>query len=183
MDVFAVMCCACCLQRWVPSPVLNVSPSTSSRTILSASSTPAHSILLVLVVQLGLQTAINAAGTWMVPVKHHRCPFNIWCPLIFPPSVITSTDECRHFKELTKTSTRLEENMFHMEDGAPGPRLYLRPKESVLIPLKYQSFLCDHALALQVLQLFDNQTFLSKSYKMYMYLTFHESASAVRHNY
>ncbi|XP_056895840.1 nephrocystin-4 isoform X2 [Takifugu flavidus] len=64
-------------------------------------------------------------------------------------SVITSTDEWRYFKELTKTSTRLEENMFHTEDGAPGPRIYLRPKESVLIPLKYQSFLCDHALALQ----------------------------------
>lgn len=70
-------------------------------------------------------------------------------------SVITSTDECRHFKELSKTSTRLEENMFHIEDGAPGPKVYLRPKESVLIPLKYQSFLCDHTLALQVLQLLD----------------------------
>lgn len=55
--------------------------------------------------------------------------------------------------------------MFHMEDGAPGPKIYLRPKESVLIPLKYQSFLCDHTLALQVLQLFHNQTLLSKSYK------------------
>lgn len=61
--------------------------------------------------------------------------------------------------------------MFHMEDGAPGPKVYLRPKESVLIPLKYQSFLCDHTLALQVLRLFDNQTlFFSESYKMYMYL-------------
>uniref|UniRef100_H3C5T7 Nephrocystin 4 n=1 Tax=Tetraodon nigroviridis TaxID=99883 RepID=H3C5T7_TETNG len=30
-----------------------------------------------------------------------------------------------------------------------GPKVYLRPKESVLIPLKYQSFLCDHALAFQ----------------------------------
>lgn len=64
-------------------------------------------------------------------------------------TVITSTDECGHFKELTKTSTRLEENMFHMEDSAPGPKVYLRPKESILIPLKYQSFFCDHTLALQ----------------------------------
>ncbi|CAG01756.1 unnamed protein product, partial [Tetraodon nigroviridis] len=82
-------------------------------------------------------------------------------------SVITCTEECRHFKELTKTSTRLEENMFHVEDGAPGPKVYLRPKESVLIPLKYQSFLCDHALAFQVLPLFGNKTLLSTLYKMY----------------
>lgn len=173
MVEFAVMCCACCcLQRWVPYPLLNVSLSPSSRTILSASLRPAQSILPVLcfVVRLRLQTIFNAAGTWTVPIKHQRSPFNTRCPLIFPPSVITNTDECRHFKELTKTSTRLEENMFHMEDDAPGPKVYLRPKESVLIPLKYQSFLCDHTLALQVLQLFDNQTLLSKSYKTYMYL-------------
>lgn len=48
--------------------------------------------------------------------------------------------------------------MFHMEDGAAGPKVYLRPKESILIPLKYQSFFCDHTLALQVPQLVDNQT-------------------------
>ena len=40
--------------------------------------------------------------------------------------------------------------MFHLEEGAPGPRVYLRPKESLHIPLKYQSFICDHTMALQV---------------------------------
>lgn len=40
--------------------------------------------------------------------------------------------------------------MFHLEEGAPGPRVYLRPKESIHIPLKYQSFLCDHTMTLQV---------------------------------
>ncbi|XP_075882230.1 nephrocystin-4 [Nelusetta ayraudi] len=64
-------------------------------------------------------------------------------------SVITSTEEWAHFKVLTKTPTRLEENMFHLEEGCPGPRVYLRPKESVHIPLKYQSFRCDHSAALQ----------------------------------
>ncbi|XP_062419560.1 nephrocystin-4 isoform X3 [Pungitius pungitius] len=64
-------------------------------------------------------------------------------------SVITATEEWAYFKALTKTPTPLEENMFHLEEGAPGPRVYLRPKESVHIPLKYQSFLCDHAMALQ----------------------------------
>ncbi|XP_045912441.1 nephrocystin-4 isoform X1 [Micropterus dolomieu] len=62
-------------------------------------------------------------------------------------SVITNTDEWRYFKALTKTTTPLEENMFHLEEGAP--RVYLRPKESIHIPLKYQSFLCDYTMALQ----------------------------------
>uniref|UniRef100_A0A8C9X5S1 Nephrocystin 4 n=1 Tax=Sander lucioperca TaxID=283035 RepID=A0A8C9X5S1_SANLU len=65
-------------------------------------------------------------------------------------SVITNTEEWGYFKALTKTPTPLEENMFHLEEGAPGPRVYLRPKESIHIPLKYQSFLCDHTMALQV---------------------------------
>ncbi|XP_035511725.1 nephrocystin-4 [Morone saxatilis] len=64
-------------------------------------------------------------------------------------SVITNTEEWGYFKALTKTPTLLEENMFHLEEGAPGPRVYLRPKESIHIPLKYQSFLCDHTMALQ----------------------------------
>ncbi|XP_040922087.1 nephrocystin-4 [Toxotes jaculatrix] len=64
-------------------------------------------------------------------------------------SVITNTEEWFYFKALTKTPTPLEENMFHLEVGAPGPKVYLRPKESIHIPLKYQSFLCDHTMALQ----------------------------------
>ncbi|XP_008411314.1 nephrocystin-4 isoform X1 [Poecilia reticulata] len=64
-------------------------------------------------------------------------------------SVITDTEEWRYFKAITKTSTPLEENMFHVEEAAPGPRVYLRPKESVHIPLKYQSFLCNHTISVQ----------------------------------
>ncbi|XP_053281847.1 nephrocystin-4 [Pleuronectes platessa] len=64
-------------------------------------------------------------------------------------SVITNTDEWRYFKALTQTPTPLEENMFQWEQGAPGPRVYLRPKESIHIPLKYQCFLCDHTMAPQ----------------------------------
>ncbi|XP_061592666.1 nephrocystin-4 isoform X1 [Cololabis saira] len=64
-------------------------------------------------------------------------------------SVITTTEEWRYFKALTKTPTPLEENMFHVEEDAPGPRIYLRPKESIHIPLKYQSFLCDHTMTPQ----------------------------------
>nr|XP_040049231.1 LOW QUALITY PROTEIN: nephrocystin-4 [Gasterosteus aculeatus aculeatus] len=64
-------------------------------------------------------------------------------------SVITTTEEWAYFKALTETPTPLEENMFHLEEGAPGPKVYLRPRESIHIPLKYQSFLCDHTVALQ----------------------------------
>ncbi|XP_054904639.1 nephrocystin-4 isoform X2 [Poeciliopsis prolifica] len=64
-------------------------------------------------------------------------------------SVITDTEEWRYFKAITKTSTPVEENMFHVEEAAPGPRVYLRPKESVHIPLKYQSFLCNHTISVQ----------------------------------
>ncbi|KAK2851127.1 hypothetical protein Q5P01_007403 [Channa striata] len=64
-------------------------------------------------------------------------------------SVITNTEEWRYLKALTQTPTPLEENMFQLQEGAPGPRVYLRPKESVHIPLKYQSFLCDHTTSLQ----------------------------------
>ncbi|XP_054625915.1 nephrocystin-4-like isoform X3 [Dunckerocampus dactyliophorus] len=64
-------------------------------------------------------------------------------------SVITNTEEWQYFKQLTKTPTLLEKDMFHMEEGAPGPKVYLSPKESVHIPLKYQSFLCDHNMAPQ----------------------------------
>uniref|UniRef100_A0A672GQF1 Nephrocystin 4 n=1 Tax=Salarias fasciatus TaxID=181472 RepID=A0A672GQF1_SALFA len=65
-------------------------------------------------------------------------------------SVITTTEEWRYFKALAKTPTPLEENLFYSEDGAPGPKVYLRPNERVHIPLKYQSFVCDHAMSLQV---------------------------------
>ncbi|XP_077371018.1 nephrocystin-4 isoform X2 [Festucalex cinctus] len=64
-------------------------------------------------------------------------------------SVITKTKEWQYFKQLTKTPTSLRENMFHLEEGALGPKVHLRPKESVHIPLKYQSFLCDQNMTTQ----------------------------------
>uniref|UniRef100_A0A1A8R147 Nephronophthisis 4 n=1 Tax=Nothobranchius rachovii TaxID=451742 RepID=A0A1A8R147_9TELE len=64
-------------------------------------------------------------------------------------SVITDTEEWRYFKALTKTPTQLEENMFHEKEGAAGPAVYLRPKETIHIPLKYQSFTCSHTMATQ----------------------------------
>ncbi|XP_066493528.1 nephrocystin-4 [Tiliqua scincoides] len=52
-------------------------------------------------------------------------------------SVIVDAREWRHFKELTQTVTPVEEDMFHLQDSL-GPQIYLRPKETVHIPFKYQ---------------------------------------------
>ncbi|XP_048873237.1 nephrocystin-4 isoform X2 [Brienomyrus brachyistius] len=59
-------------------------------------------------------------------------------------SVITSSREWRHFKELTRSTTPLEEDMFHLKGGTRTPQVYLRPKETLHIPLKYQTFALDY---------------------------------------
>ncbi|XP_034151686.1 nephrocystin-4 isoform X2 [Esox lucius] len=64
-------------------------------------------------------------------------------------NVITDCDEWRHFRALTKTLTPLEEDMFHLREGTLTPQVYLRPKESVHIPFKYQTFVSDHSVAPQ----------------------------------
>ncbi|XP_062449132.1 nephrocystin-4 isoform X3 [Rhea pennata] len=63
-------------------------------------------------------------------------------------SVISDTREWRHFKELTKTVTPVEEDMFHLHDDL-RPQVYLRPKETVHIPFKYQTFSADPAVMMQ----------------------------------
>ncbi|GAB1289304.1 Nephrocystin-4 [Apodemus speciosus] len=47
--------------------------------------------------------------------------------------------EWRYFKEATGLHTPLEEDMFHLRGGL-APQLYLRPRETAHIPLKFQSF-------------------------------------------
>lgn len=65
-------------------------------------------------------------------------------------SVIVNAEEWRCFKDMTKTCTPLEVEMFHMKEDGSTPQVYLRPRESVHIPLKYQSFVSGHALLSQV---------------------------------
>ncbi|KAK3540323.1 hypothetical protein QTP70_029591 [Hemibagrus guttatus] len=64
-------------------------------------------------------------------------------------SVIVNAEEWRYFKDMTKTCTALEVEMFHMKEDSSTPQVYLRPRESVHIPLKYQSFVSGHALLSQ----------------------------------
>lgn len=61
-------------------------------------------------------------------------------------SVIVDPREWRHFKELTQTATPLEEDMFHLRDDL-RPQVYLRPKETVHIPFRYQTFSAEPAVA------------------------------------
>ncbi|XP_073459794.1 nephrocystin-4 [Aquarana catesbeiana] len=63
--------------------------------------------------------------------------------------VIVDTQEWRHFKQLTNTTTPIEENMFHIDQQSPSPQLYLRPKETVYVPFRYQTFSLDHTTMLQ----------------------------------
>uniref|UniRef100_W5LQ66 Nephrocystin 4 n=1 Tax=Astyanax mexicanus TaxID=7994 RepID=W5LQ66_ASTMX len=55
-------------------------------------------------------------------------------------SVVVKAEEWRYFKDLVKVCTPMEEEMFHLQEKSSAPQLYLRPKESVYIPLKYQTF-------------------------------------------
>ncbi|XP_033104596.1 nephrocystin-4-like isoform X2 [Anneissia japonica] len=64
-------------------------------------------------------------------------------------SVITEPREWRHFKQLFETFTPMEENMFNTQDkkgDVPGLQIFLRPKEKVNVPFKYQSFQADHSV-------------------------------------
>ncbi|KAM4652363.1 nephrocystin-4 [Discoglossus pictus] len=63
--------------------------------------------------------------------------------------VIVDTREWRHFKQLTNTLTPIEENMFHVQENVLTPQLYLRPKETVYVPFKYQTFSVDYMTILQ----------------------------------
>ncbi|XP_074704268.1 nephrocystin-4 isoform X2 [Strix aluco] len=60
-------------------------------------------------------------------------------------SVILDPREWRHFKELTRSVTPVEEEMFHLRDDLK-PQVYLRPNETVHIPFKYQTFSADPAV-------------------------------------
>ncbi|NXG46759.1 NPHP4 protein, partial [Psilopogon haemacephalus] len=61
-------------------------------------------------------------------------------------SVILDPREWRHFKELTKSATPVEEEMFHLRQDLK-PQVYLRPNETLCIPFKYQTFSADPAIA------------------------------------
>lgn len=54
--------------------------------------------------------------------------------------VITDAREWRYFKSLHNLHTPTEENMFSFDQVTSMPQVYLRPKETVYIPFRYQGF-------------------------------------------
>ncbi|XP_021099088.1 nephrocystin-4 isoform X5 [Heterocephalus glaber] len=54
-------------------------------------------------------------------------------------SLILDSREWRYFKDAAGLHTPLEEDVFHLR-GDLTPQLYLRPRETVHVPFKYQSF-------------------------------------------
>lgn len=68
-------------------------------------------------------------------------------------SVITNNKEVRYLKKLFKvTSTPVEEGMFNQgpNGNQSGAQIFLKPKETVFIPFKYQSFKTSHYVQPQV---------------------------------
>ncbi|KAJ7394786.1 Nephrocystin-4 [Desmophyllum pertusum] len=60
--------------------------------------------------------------------------------------VITDTREWRYFKRKTETRSALEENMFDTASTSPYPQVFLRPRETVHIPFKFQTFRADQSV-------------------------------------
>ncbi|NXA40267.1 NPHP4 protein, partial [Eudromia elegans] len=102
---------------------------TSSHTVRAAPGTAAF-------FEFALRNPYNVQHTVTVEIEHPEL------------SVIVDTREWRHFKELTKTATPVEENMFQLHHGH-GPQLYLRPRETVHVPFKYQTFSVEPVAAQQ----------------------------------
>lgn len=65
--------------------------------------------------------------------------------------VVTDSREWRHLKMLHQIYTAVEDNMFHREESTlisdtavvKYPQIFMRPKETINIPFKYQTFRAD----------------------------------------
>nr|XP_039250329.1 nephrocystin-4-like [Styela clava] len=54
--------------------------------------------------------------------------------------VVTDSREWRFFKSKCNLRTPVEENMFNFDQATSLPQIYLRPKETVYVPFRYQGF-------------------------------------------
>ncbi|XP_078617317.1 nephrocystin-4-like isoform X2 [Branchiostoma floridae x Branchiostoma japonicum] len=61
-------------------------------------------------------------------------------------SIITDVREWRQFKQAHDLNTPLEESMFGTTSTSGLPAIFLRPRESVYVPFKYQSLQADHTV-------------------------------------
>ncbi|XP_078696197.1 nephrocystin-4-like isoform X1 [Branchiostoma floridae x Branchiostoma belcheri] len=61
-------------------------------------------------------------------------------------SIVTDVREWRQFKQAHDLNTPLEESMFGTTSVSGLPAIFLRPRESVYVPFKYQSLQTDHTV-------------------------------------
>ncbi|XP_066838241.1 LOW QUALITY PROTEIN: nephrocystin-4 [Anser cygnoides] len=131
-----------CLQRLRDLQVINAyrerTKSESITQMLSQAITATHTVYAVLgtaeFFEFALKNPYSVQHTVTIEFDHPEL------------SVILDPREWRHFKELTKAATPLEEDMFHLRDDL-RPQVYLRPKETVHIPFRYQTFSAEPAVA------------------------------------
>ena len=70
---------------------------------------------------------------------------------MFVLSLITDAREWRHYKQLSRLTTPVEEAMFTSASSDKNkPQIFLRSKETVNIPLKFQTFKTDMSVQPQV---------------------------------
>ncbi len=66
--------------------------------------------------------------------------------------VVTDGREWRHLKLLHQIYSQVEDNMFHRQEidqakaNVKYPQIYLRPKETINIPFKFQTFKADNSV-------------------------------------
>ncbi|KAL2103180.1 hypothetical protein ACEWY4_000048 [Coilia grayii] len=98
-----------------------------------------------------LYTPLGTACPLLVPLKNpFNTPHTISIHSQDPElSVVVDLDEWRFLQQQMSSCAPLEEGMFRLDPETLLPQVYLRPKEAVHIPLKYQTFVPHHSLPAQ----------------------------------
>ncbi|KAI6655974.1 Nephrocystin-4 [Oopsacas minuta] len=55
-------------------------------------------------------------------------------------SLVSNSNELRYLKSIYNSLTPVENDLIHFSDQKNEPQIFLQPKESVIVPFKYQSF-------------------------------------------
>ncbi|XP_078729418.1 nephrocystin-4 isoform X2 [Lampetra fluviatilis] len=103
----------------------------------------ANALVRALTTRHALHAAPGTAEFFEFPLRNpHSTPQTVGVQSTDPElRVIVDVEEWRHFKRLTRKTTPLEEGLFDVAGGDElSPQLFLRPRETVLVPFKYQSF-------------------------------------------
>ena len=124
--------------------------------ILNISKCPIVPRWLTQILSNDIRNNINSKNTL------YGCQFRVFClasglsqflkdsKWISFKSIITDTREWRYFKQLYSVDGPIEEGMFNKEAQSHHVEIFLRPKETVHIPFKYQCFTADESVKPQV---------------------------------